>query len=133
MKYFFILLMFATTAGASGSHSPTNITNNYYTTENYYATETTEMSDISSLSIAGGISESGISELFAYSAAIAQHNFDYSTLDWQGSVGGSFYNGESAVSFAVGKRFNGLKALINASYGQVLDHSIIGVGATFRF
>ena len=85
------------------------------------------------VTITSGVSDEVINELFAMSVATSQHHFDMGTHDWQGSVGAGFYQDENAVSFGVGKRFEKIDALFNASYGQVNDHSVLGVGATFRF
>ena len=93
-----------------------SVVNNYYPT-----------------TITSGVSDEVINELFAMSVAVSQHQFDMGTHDWQGSVGAGFYQDENAVSFGVGKRFEKIDALFNASYGQVNDHSVIGAGVTFRF
>jgi len=83
--------------------------------------------------VTSGVSDEVINELFAMSVATSQHHFDMGTHDWQGSVGAGFYQDENAVSFGVGKRFEQIDALFNASYGQVNDHSVLGAGVTFRF
>ena len=52
----------------------------------------------------------------ASAIATAQHNFDYGTHDWQGSVGIGAYKDDTAVSFGLAKRFE--KTLINISVGK---------------
>lgn len=113
---FIILNLWLSPAEAGGYHD-NRITNNYYP----------------ATTITSGVSDSEMDEMFAMSVAVAQHHFDMGTFDWQGSVGAGFYQDDNAVSFAVGKRFEKIDALFNASFGQVNDHSALGVGATFRF
>lgn len=67
----------------------------------------------------------------ALAIASAQHNFDFGTHSWQGSVGTGFYNGNSAVSFALGKRFN--KVIISGSLGIEEGNLGGGIGVTWRF
>ena len=78
-------------------------------------------------------SDSDYAETLAYIAAVGQHHFDHGTYKWQGSVGGGFADDESAVSFALGKRFEGVNGLFTISYGQVNDNSVFGFGGSFRF
>jgi len=105
MKYtlMVILLSLSTHLYASGDRSTTTTTNTY----NY-----------SSVTDARGV---------AIAIASAQHNFDYGTYSWQGSVGAGYYNGEDAVSFGVAKRVG--KILMNGS----ITPDSIGVGVNWRF
>ena len=61
------------------------------------------------------------------------HQFDFATYDYQGSVVGGWYDGEDAVSFGLAKRFGFMEALWHGSYTSNGSHAAISVGATFRF
>lgn len=61
------------------------------------------------------------------------HPFDYATKKWQGSVNSGYYDGESAVSFGLAKRFDGMDALLNSSYGQNNGKHAATFGILWRF
>lgn len=117
-----MLLFMALPAEASkpNIYIDNSVTNNYNTPG-----ETT--------SITQGLSDSEIAELLTVGVAAGSHQFDYSTLDWQGSIVGSWYDDESAVSFGVGKRFSKLDALFHSSYTQNGSEDLFVFGGTFRF
>ena len=103
-----------------------------YTVNNYVTTEeVTE--EVTNLTVTEGLSDEDISEVLSYSAAISNVHLDFDTFKWQGGVGVGYHDGENAFAGMLGKRFETLDALWSVSYSEVLDHSAIGVGASFRF
>ena len=73
----------------------------------------------------------GRSEGIASAIATAQHNFDYGTHSWQGSVGIGAFDTNTAFSFGLAKRFN--KTLINGSVTQEEGKFGGGVGINWHF
>lgn len=71
------------------------------------------------------------SEGIASAIATAQHNFDYGTHDWQGSVGIGAFDTKTAFSFGLAKRFN--KTLINGSITQEEGKFGGGFGINWHF
>ncbi len=67
----------------------------------------------------------------ASALATAQHNFDYGTHAWQGSVGIGAFDTNTAFSFGLAKRFN--KTLINGSITQEEGKFGGGVGINWHF
>ena len=102
------MIFFITIAMASGNHS--SITNNY--------TTYVENSTSNSAGVASAI-------------AAAQHQFNYSVLVWQGSVSAGAYDGETAVSIGLGKRFN--STLINGSISNEGGKYGGGLGVSWTF
>ena len=70
-------------------------------------------------------------EGIASAIATAQHNFDYGTHSWQGSVGIGAFDTNTAFSFGLAKRFN--KTLINGSITQEEGKFGGGVGINWHF
>jgi len=83
--------------------------------------------------ITSGLSDEDIAGALTAGAASGAHQFDYSTQDWQGSITGSWYDGEDAVSFGVGKRWEKVDALFHGSYTQNGSEDLYVIGGTFRF
>ncbi|WP_372743280.1 hypothetical protein [Neptunomonas sp.] len=100
------------------------IVNNYYN-------QTTEVTEVTTITT--GMNSKDMAELLAHTAATANIHFDFATLAWQGAIGGGFYQDENSVVFALGKRFESIDGLFSVSYSEVLDHSVIGIGGSFRF
>lgn len=73
------------------------------------------------------IDNSGI----ASAIATAQHNFDYGTHSWQGSVGIGAFDTKTAFSFGLAKRFN--KTLINGNITQEEGKFGGGIGINWHF
>ena len=67
----------------------------------------------------------------ALAIAKSQHNFDWSTEKWQGSLGTGSYDGQDAISIGVGKRFSNV--LLNGSIGRESDKYGYGFGINMRF
>lgn len=67
----------------------------------------------------------------ANAIAAAQHQFDFGTHSWQGSIGVGSYASETSVSFGVAKRLN--RALVNASFSMDSEHNGVGLGVNWRF
>ena len=67
----------------------------------------------------------------AIAIATAQHHFDFGTHSFQGSVGAGHYQNDTAVSFAIGKRFG--RMLINGSVGSESGNTSVGAGINWRF
>ena len=110
-------------ANASGDECIDNSCNTY----NYYDSEP-------GTTLTAGLSDSEIAELLTIGVAAGSHQFDFSTQDWQGSVTGAFYDGEDAVSFGIGKRWDKFgKVLMHGSYTQKSGEDLWVVGGTFRF
>ena len=71
------------------------------------------------------------SEGVALGIAVAQHHFDFGTNSWQGSVGAGYFDDDTALSLAIGKRFG--RMLINGSVSYEDDKTGLGVGLNWRF
>ena len=71
------------------------------------------------------------SEGAALGIAVAQHHFDFGTKVWQGSVGAGYYDGNDAISFAIGKRFS--RVLVNVSVTVEDEETGYGAGVNWRF
>lgn len=69
----------------------------------------------------------------ASAIAHAQHQFDWGTYSYQGSVGVGIFNSREAVSVAFGKRFTKKGGLLNASLSLEDGKVGIGVGYNWRF
>jgi hypothetical protein len=67
----------------------------------------------------------------ALAIAKAQHQMDWSTVKWQGSVGMGSFDNNDAISFADGKRVG--QILLNISVGRENGKYGYGAGATWRF
>lgn len=67
----------------------------------------------------------------ALAIAVAQHQFDWSTDDLQGSVGTGIYEGERAMSWALAKRFK--KTLVTGSVSAQGSTFGVGAGLNWRF
>jgi len=67
----------------------------------------------------------------ALGIAAAQHSFDYDTNALQMGVAGGYFQGNSAVSIGIGKKFKNV--LINGSFGSELGNSGYGIGVMTRF
>lgn len=80
-----------------------------------------------------GISERDLAEALAYSAAVAQTNFDLNTLRTQLSLGGGFYDDETAINLAIGKKFKKDGIFFNGSIGTFGDKAVVGFGGTVKF
>jgi len=103
MKYILMIIMLSLSTQICASGNKTvHTTNNTYT----------------SIEDARGV---------AIAIASAQHNFDYGTYSWQGSVGVGMYKEEEAVSFGVAKRVG--KVLMNGS----ATPDSVGVGVNWRW
>ena len=61
------------------------------------------------------------------------HPFSNNTEKWQGSVNGATYDGETAISIAIAKRFKGIDALLHSSYGQNNGKDSITFGLVTQF
>ena len=110
-------------AQAGGKHTHTAPAPVVTTTsvENYSITE-----GVSSTDLARGVAMAG-----------AQHNFDYSTTDWQLGVSGANYESEAALSFGVAKRFGDNawipNILLHGSFSTTgSSDELITFGAVFR-
>ena len=71
------------------------------------------------------------SEGTALAIAKAQHNFDWSTGKWQGSVGLGSFDNTDAISFGMGKRVG--QTLLNGSIGRENGKYGYGIGVNWRF
>ncbi len=80
---------------------------------------------------AGDVTNINQSSGAALGIATAQHQFYLETDDLQGSIGAGTYDGNSAVSFALAKRFKGI--LLNGSVGGEAGEYGAGVGANWRW
>ena len=67
----------------------------------------------------------------ALAIAASQHNFDWGTHKWQGSIGLGSFDNQDAISFGVAKRFD--RVLINGSLGREGSKFGYGVGVNLRF
>lgn len=67
----------------------------------------------------------------ALAIAASQHQFDFGTHRWQGSIAAGSFGGESALSFGVAKRLD--RVLLNGSFGMQGSSVGIGIGANWRF
>lgn len=67
----------------------------------------------------------------ALGIATAQHQFDFGTYSWQGSVGIGAYDDAEAVSFAMGKRID--RMMFNGSVGIENGKTGVGAGLNWRF
>lgn len=67
----------------------------------------------------------------ALAIAQAQHQFDWGTHSWQGSVGVGSYGGNDAISFGVAKRFD--RVLITGSFGRGGPDYGFGASVNWRF
>lgn len=67
----------------------------------------------------------------ALGIAAAQHNFDYGTFSWQGSIATGSYDNSTAFSFGLGKRFK--STLINGSISNEGGKMGFGGAVGFRF
>ena len=67
----------------------------------------------------------------ATALASAQHQFDFGTHRWQGSIGLGSYESNSAISFAIAKRLD--RVLVNANFSHEDNHTGAGVGVNWRF
>lgn len=90
---------------------------------NYYPSETT---------ITTGIDNAELSKGIALALA-GQHQFDFDTVAYQGSIVGAWYDDENAVSFGLAKRFRKLDALFHTSYSENGSEGALVFGGTFRF
>lgn len=106
MIKYVVLLMFSTTLFAGGSHHEP-------------ATNTTTTTNITNTSGT------------ALAIATAQHNFDFGTHSWQGSIGVGSFDSESAISFGVAKRLD--RVLVNGSFAREDNKTGVGVGVNWRF
>jgi hypothetical protein len=78
-------------------------------TYNYY-NETTEINETTYIN--DDISKGVALALATY------HPFTYNSEKWQGSINGAAYDGESALSMGLAKKFDSIDALFHSSYGQ---------------
>ena len=62
--------------------------------------------------------------------ASAQHHFDWSTSKWQGSIGMGHYDGDSALSAGLAKRYDEVLINLNVVKGDELGG---GLGVGWRF
>ncbi len=84
--------------------------------------------------ITGGLSDSEVAELLTVGVAAGSHQFDFSTQDWQGSVTGSWYDDENAVSFGLAKRWDRFgQVLLHGNLTQNGSENLYVFGGTFRF
>ena len=67
----------------------------------------------------------------ALGIAAAQHNFDYGTFSWQGSIATGSYDNSTAFSFGLAKRFK--STLINGSVSNEGGKMGFGGALGFRF
>lgn len=67
----------------------------------------------------------------ALAIAMAQHQFDWGTHSWQGSVGLGSYAGNDAISLGVAKRFD--RTLITGSLGRTGADYGFGISINWRF
>ena len=90
------------------------------TVNNYY--ETTE------------VTQDSIDESSGIALALATyHPFDYATKKWQASANSAIYDGQSALSMGLAKRFDGMDALLHTSYGQNNGKDALTFGLLWRF
>ena len=87
---------------------------------------TTITEGVSSTDLARGVAMAG-----------AQHNFDYSTTDWQLGVSGANYESEAALSLGIAKRFGDNawipNILLHGSFSTTgSSDELITFGAVFR-
>ena len=116
-------LFFASQVMAGGKHTHT-VPDPVVTTtsiENYSITE-----GVSNTDLARGVAMAG-----------AQHNFDFSTTDWQLGVSGANYESEAALSLGVAKRFGDNawipNILLHGSFSTTgSSDELITFGAVFR-
>lgn len=73
----------------------------------------------------------GRSEGVALAIAKSQHNFDFGTHSWQGSIGVGSFDSESAISFGVAKRLD--RVLVNGTFGFENGKVGAGLGVNWRF
>ncbi len=111
MKIYFIFLIAAFLTGDADDH------------ERYSPTAT--------IMQAGDVTNINQSSGAALGIATAQHQFYLETDDLQGSIGAGTYDGNSAISFALAKRFKGI--LLNGSVGGEAGEYGAGVGANWRW
>ncbi|MDH3466183.1 MAG: hypothetical protein OES26_09795, partial [Gammaproteobacteria bacterium] len=110
--------------------------NNYF----YETTEVTEVTEVteSSLTVAGGASQSDLLSISSSLLAGGAHQFDYSTTKWQLSLTGDFaisdWASDNEFSIGVGKRWGKdswlPNALFHGAYTPVLDDDHITIGVT---
>ena len=81
------------------------------------------------------VSETNITEEQAAGVAMAialgQHQFDWGTDRLQGSISAGNFDDETAGSFALAKRIDGL--LLNGSVGHTSGETAVGVAAGWRW
>jgi hypothetical protein len=111
MRYLILLLSFNVMAG----NYDNDVINNYYVAPevNY-------------------IGDSNASKGVALALA-TWHPFTYNSEKWQGSINGAAYDGESALSMGLAKKFNGIDALFHSSYGQNNGKDALTFGMLWRF
>ncbi len=127
MRLLLVLLLFCSSVSA---HHIIDVDVDNSTTNNYYGDEQNDCMTC----ITGGLSNSEIAELLTAGAAAGSHQFDFSTQDWQGSITGAWYDGEDAVSFGVGKRWDKFgQVLLHGNYTQNGSEDLWVFGGTFRF
>ena len=129
-----IMALLYSNADASGNHGHDVVINNYYDTPDP-ADVGTQSTDVTNLSITNGVSEQDLARGVAMAGA--QHNFDYSTTDWQLGVAGATYAGENALSLGVAKRFGDdswvPNILLHGSFSDSGGNDqLITFGASFR-
>ncbi len=80
---------------------------------------------------AGDVTNINQSSGAALAIASSQHNFDWSNNDLQVGLAGGYFQGSSAVSVGVGRRFKDF--LINGSFGSEDGNTGYGVGVMKRY
>ena len=119
MKHLILLLLVPVISFAGPNNSTTD---NSVTTNNYYSTE-------GSVITTNNTVVSGV----ALSIAASQHQFDFGTYSWQGSVALGSYEERTAFSFGVAKRLCKDCMMLNGSFGVEEGKVGYGAGLNWRF
>lgn len=128
-----ILVTLFTNAFAGGNHDPDIVINIYDTPDP--ADTSVNTTSVDNYTITNGVSKTDLARGVAMAGA--QHQFDYSTTDWQLGVAGATYAGENALSLGVAKRFGDdswvPNILLHGSFSDSGGNDqLITFGASFR-
>lgn len=97
-------------------------------THNYYPAEST----VNTTTIVNA-NDAVMNQQAAMGIAFAQHHPSSLTMDWQGSVGWGYFEGEQAISAGIAKKWCDDCPLINGTIGATDDYIGVGAGVNFRF
>ena len=120
-KYILMALLITNNAFAENNH------NNNTTTVDITIETTSKSQPVETNMYITNDSSRGI----ALAIAASQHNFDFGTDSWQGSVGVGSYKDNNASSFAIGKRYG--RVLFSGSISTDNDDMAYGAGINWRF